>query len=59
MKQTFDKEKSNRIPWTVVGIVFVAVIAVITDTDAGTLATRLHRIRKKLYQYIIQKEHGR
>ncbi len=30
MKQTFDKEKSNRIPWTVVGIVFVAVIAVIT-----------------------------
>ena len=37
----------------------LAVIAVVTDTDAGTLATRLHRIRKKLYQYIIQKEHGR
>ena len=37
----------------------LTVIAVITDTDAGTLATRLHRIRKKLYQYIIQKEHGR
>ena len=30
-----------------------------TDTDAGTLATRLHRIRKKLYQYIKMKEHGR
>ena len=30
MKKTFDKEKFNRIPWTVVGIVFVAVIAVIT-----------------------------
>lgn len=37
----------------------LAVIAIVTDTDAGTLATRLHRIRKKLYQYIIQKEHGR
>ena len=37
----------------------LAVIAVVTDTDAGTLATRLHRIRKKLYQYIIQKEHGK
>ena len=37
----------------------LAVIAVVTDTDVGTLATRLHRIRKKLYQYIIQKEHGR
>lgn len=34
-------------------------IAEITDTDAGTLATRLHRIRKKLYQYIIIKEHGK
>lgn len=37
----------------------LAVIAVVTDTEVGTLATRLHRIRKKLYQYIIQKEHGR
>ena len=37
----------------------LTIIAVVTDTDAGTLATRLHRIRKKLYQYIIQKEHGR
>lgn len=37
----------------------LADIAVITDTDAGTLATRLHRIRKKLYQYIKTKEHGR
>ena len=37
----------------------LAVIAVVTDTNAGTLAARLHRIRKKLYQYIIQKEHGR
>lgn len=37
----------------------LAVIAIVTDTDAGTLATRLHRIRKKLYQYIIQKEHGK
>ena len=37
----------------------LAVIAVVTDIEAGTLATRLHRIRKKLYQYIIQKEHGR
>ena len=34
-------------------------IAEVTDTDAGTLATRLHRIRKKLYQYIKLKEHGR
>ena len=34
-------------------------IAMVTDTDAGTLATRLHRIRKKLYQYIKQKEHGK
>lgn len=32
-------------------------IAVVTDTDAGTLRTRLHRIRKKLCQYIIVKEH--
>ena len=30
MKKVFDKEKNNRIPWTVVGVVFVAVIAVIT-----------------------------
>ena len=30
MKKTFDKVKFNRIPWTVVGVVFVAVIAVIT-----------------------------
>lgn len=30
MKKTFDKEKFNRIPWTVVGVIFVAVIAVIT-----------------------------
>ena len=30
MKKAFDKEKINRIPWTVVGVVFVAVIAVIT-----------------------------
>lgn len=37
----------------------LAVIAVVTDTEAGTLATRLHRIRKKLYQYIREKEHGR
>lgn len=37
----------------------LADIAVITDTDAGTLATRLHRIRKKLYHYIKAKEHGR
>ena len=34
-------------------------IAIVTDTDAGTLATRLHRIRKKLYQYIKMKEHGK
>lgn len=33
-------------------------IALVTDTDAGTLATRLHRIRKKLYQYIKLKEYG-
>ena len=37
----------------------LAVIAEVTDTDAGTLATRLHRIRKKLCQYIKLKEHGR
>ena len=30
MKKIFDKEKFNRIPWTVVGVAFVAVIAVIT-----------------------------
>jgi LytS/YehU family sensor histidine kinase len=30
MKKTFDKEKNNRIPWTVIGVVFIAVIAVIT-----------------------------
>ena len=34
-------------------------MALVTDTDAGTLATRLHRIRKKLYQYIQLKEHGK
>ncbi len=34
-------------------------LAGITATEAGTLATRLHRIRKKLYQYIITKEHGK
>lgn len=37
----------------------LAVIAVFTDTDAGTLATRLHRIRKKIYHYIKSKEHGK
>ena len=30
MKKISDKKKLNRIPWTVVGVVFVAVIAVIT-----------------------------
>ena len=30
MKKTFNKEKFNRIPWAVVGVIFVAVIAVIT-----------------------------
>ena len=35
----------------------LADIALVTDTDAGTLATRLHRIRKKLCQYIIAREH--
>lgn len=33
-------------------------IALVTGTDSRTLATRLHRIRKKLYQYIKTKEHG-
>ena len=37
----------------------LTVIAEVTDTDAGTLATRLHRIRKKRYQYIKTREHGR
>ena len=37
----------------------LAVIAIVTDTDAGTLATRLHRIRKKIYHYIKAREHGR
>ena len=37
----------------------LTVIAEVTDTDAGTLATRLHRIRKKLYQYIKTREHGK
>lgn len=30
MKKTFEKEKFNKIPWTVIGIVFVALIAVVT-----------------------------
>ena len=34
-------------------------IAVITAIDAGALATRLHRIRKKIYHYIKAREHGR
>lgn len=34
-------------------------LAAITATKAGTLATRLCRIRKKLYQYIMTKEHGK
>ena len=33
-------------------------IAEIVDTDAKTLATRLHRIRKKLFHYITSHEHG-
>ena len=37
----------------------LADIAVITDIDAGALATRLHRIRKKIYHYIKAREHGR
>lgn len=37
----------------------LSVIAEVTDTDAGTLATRLHRIRKKLYQHIKTREHGK
>ncbi len=37
----------------------LAVIAVITETHVGTLATRLHRIRKKIYHYIKTREHGR
>ena len=30
MKKTFEKEKRNRIPWTVIGVVFVTVIAAAT-----------------------------
>lgn len=30
MKKIFNKEKFNKIPWTVVGIIFVALISVIT-----------------------------
>ena len=30
MKKMFDKGKLNRIPWTVVGVILVAVVAVIT-----------------------------
>ena len=37
----------------------LAIISEVTDTDAGTLAARLHRIRKKLYHYIKTREHGR
>lgn len=37
----------------------LVVIALVTDTNAGTLATRLHRIRKKIYYYIKTKEHGK
>ena len=35
MKKTFEKEKLNRIPWTVVGIIVVALIAAITVIVAG------------------------
>ena len=35
MKKTFENRKLNRIPWTVVGIVFVALIAAITVIVAG------------------------
>ena len=30
MKKKFDREKFNRIPWTMVGVILVAVVAVIT-----------------------------
>ena len=30
MKKTHDKEKINSLPWTVIGVIFIAVIAVIT-----------------------------
>ena len=30
MKKKFNKEKINRIPWTVVGVVVIAVIAIVT-----------------------------
>ena len=35
MKKTFENRKLNRIPWTVVGIVVVALIAAITVIVAG------------------------
>ena len=38
MKKTFVKQKSNRIQWTVIGVIFMAVIAVIAVVlaDLGT-----------------------
>ncbi len=34
-------------------------ISAIVDADAATLATRLYRIRKKLFHYITEQEHGK
>jgi sensor histidine kinase YesM len=38
MKKMFDKEKLNRIPWTVVGVILVAVVAVITVILSAVVA---------------------
>lgn len=35
MKKTFENKKINRIPWTVVGVIIVTLIAVITVIVAG------------------------
>ena len=35
MKKTFENKKLNKIPWTVVGIVGVALIAAITVIVSG------------------------
>ena len=35
MKKMFEKEKSKRIPWTVIGVIFIAIVAVITVIVSG------------------------
>ena len=63
-----DDSRPFRAPWLPVvfrefckncppDFVYPTIVALLPVL--GTLATRLHRIRKKLYKYIIMKEHGK